>query len=98
MVDLGAVKRGERRSLFYEFTNTSGEPVQIDIVDACECTRVDYPRGPVPPGQKGRLDVTFDSTEKEKAETIRITIVFKNTHANGLPRIEVLEYRFDIVP
>ncbi len=98
LIDLGVVKRGEKRSMFFEFTNTSGEGVQIDIVDACECTRVDYPRGVIQPGQKGRLNVTFDSTEKEKAETIRITVVFKNTHANGLPRIEVVEYQFDIEP
>ncbi len=84
--------------MFFEFTNISGENVQIDLVDACECTRVDYPRRAIEPGQKGRLDVTFDSTEKEKAETIRITVVFKNTHANGLPRIEVVEYQFDIAP
>ncbi len=98
LINLGAVKRGEKRTMFFEFTNTSGENVQIDLVDACECTKVDYPRRPIEPGQKGRLDVVFDSTEKEKAETIRITIVFKNTHANGLPRIEVVEYQFEIVP
>lgn len=98
LINLGAVKRGEKRTMFFEFTNTSGENVQIDLVDACECTKVDYPRRPIEPGQKGRLDVVFDSTEKEKAETIRITIVFKNTHANGLPRIEVVEYQFEIAP
>lgn len=97
-INLGAVKRGEKRTMFFEFTNTSGENVQIDLVDACECTKVDYPRRPIEPGQKGRLDVVFDSTEKEKAETIRITIVFKNTHANGLPRIELVEYQFEIAP
>lgn len=98
MVELGPVKRGEKRSMTYEFTNTFSENIQIDIVDACECTKVDFPRGVIEPGKKGRLDVTFDSTEKEKGETISITIVFKNTHANGVPRIEVVEYAFDLVP
>ncbi|MEQ1745968.1 MAG: DUF1573 domain-containing protein [Saprospiraceae bacterium] len=98
MVELGTVKRGEKRSMSYEFTNTFGENIQIDIVDACACTKVDFPRGVIEPGKKGRLDATFDSTEKEKGETISITIIFKNTHANGVPRIEVVEYRFDIVP
>jgi len=96
MVDLGPVKRGEKRTLAYEFTNTAGENVQIDIVDACACTKVDFPRGVIEPGKKGRLDVVFDSTEKEKSETISITIVFKNTHANGVPRIEFVEYKFEI--
>lgn len=96
-VELGPVKKGEVRTLFYEFTNTSGEPAQIDIVDACECTTVDYPRGVIEPGQKGRLDVTFNSAEKNAAETISINVIFKNTHPNGVPRIEIVEYKFDLV-
>lgn len=96
-IDLGAVKKGDKRSMFYEFTNLSGEPAQIDIVDACDCTTVDYPRGPIAPGQKGRLDVIFNSAEKDAAETISINVIFKNTHDNGVPRIEILEYKFDLV-
>lgn len=96
MIDLGTVKRGEKRSMAYVFTNTSGEPVQIDIVDACDCTKVDFPRGVIATGGTGKLDVTFDSSEKEQAETISINVIFKNTHPNGVPRIEVVEYKFDI--
>ncbi|GAB4491521.1 MAG: hypothetical protein OHK0019_11820 [Saprospiraceae bacterium] len=96
MVDLGKVKKGEKRSLFFEFTNTSGADIQIDIVDACECTKVDFPRGVIKPGGKGRLDATFDSTEKDAPETIGINIVFKQTDAAGNPRIEMVEYKFEI--
>jgi phage tail tube protein FII len=96
MVDLGKVKKGEKRTLFFEFTNTSGADIQIDIVDACECTKVDFPRGVVKPGGKGRLDATFDSTEKDAPETIGINIVFKQTDAAGNPRIEMVEYKFEI--
>jgi peptidoglycan-associated lipoprotein len=95
-VDLGHVKKGEKRSLFFELTNTSGEEIQIDLVDACECTRVEYPRGPISPGGKGRLDVTFDSSEKDHGETIGINVVFRNNDAAGNPRIEVVEYRFEL--
>lgn len=96
MVDLGTVKKGEKRNLFFEFTNTSGADIQIDIVDACECTKVDFPRGIIKPGAKGRLDATFDSTEKDAPETIGINIVFKQTDAAGNPRIEMVEYKFEI--
>lgn len=96
MVDLGKVKKGEKRTLFFELTNTSGQEIKIDIVDACECTRVDFPRSPIAPGAKGRFDVTFDSSEKEVAETIGITVVFRETDAAGNPRIESVEYKFDI--
>lgn len=97
MVDLGTVKKGEKRTLFFEFTNTSGADIQIDIVDACECTKVDFPRGIIKPGNKGRLDATFDSTEKDAAETIGINVVFKQMDGAGNPRIEVVEYKFELV-
>lgn len=96
MVDLGKVKKGEKRNLFFELTNTSGQEIKIDIVDACECTRVDFPRGVIAPGAKGRFDVTFDSTEKDANETIGITIVFRETDAAGNPRIESVEYKFEL--
>ncbi|MBK8967702.1 MAG: DUF1573 domain-containing protein [Saprospiraceae bacterium] len=95
-IDLGQVKRGEKRSMVFEFTNTSAEPVQIDIVDACYCTTVDFPRGVIEKGGKGKLDVVFDSTEKDKSETISINIIFKNTHEGGIPRIETVEYSFSL--
>ena len=97
MVDLGTVKKGEKRTTSFEFTNTSGADIQIDIVDACECTKVEFPRGIIPPGGKGRLGVTFDSTEKDASETIGINTVFKQNDAKGNPRIEVVEYKFELV-
>lgn len=96
LIELGKVKRGEKREMFFEFTNTSGQDIQIDIVDACSCTTVDFPRGIITPGGKGRLDVAFDSTEKEAAETIGITVVFKNTDENGFQKIESVEYKFEL--
>jgi Protein of unknown function (DUF1573) len=95
-IELGKVKKGEQRKMFYEMENSSGEPIQIEIVDACECTKVDFPRSVVPPGEKRRLDVVFDSSEKESGETIGITIVFKNMDEKGNPRIESINYSFEI--
>lgn len=97
MLDLGKVPKGEKRSFFYEFTNTSKEDAQIEIVDACECTKVEFPRGAIQPGGKGKLEVIFDSTEKDSSETIGINVVFKNVGPDGYPRLELVEYRFDLV-
>ncbi len=97
LIDLGNVKKGEKRSMVFEFTNSSGKDIQIDIVDACDCTKVEFPRGVIGPGQKNKLDVTFDSTEKDASETIAINVIFKNTDANGNPRIETVEYKFELV-
>ena len=97
MIELGTVKKGEKRSMVFEFANTSGDNIQIDIVDACDCTKVDFPRGVIPPGQSERLNVTFDSTEKDASETITINVIFKNVQAGGIPYIERVEYKFDLV-
>lgn len=97
MIDLGKVKKGEKREMFFEFTNTSGQDIKIDIVDACDCTKVEFPRGFIKPHDKGRLDVVFDSTEKEADETIGITILFENTDENGNPVVESIEYKFELV-
>ncbi|MFN0216430.1 MAG: DUF1573 domain-containing protein [Saprospiraceae bacterium] len=96
MVDIGKIKKGEKRTFFFELNNISGQEIQIDIVDACECTKVDFPRGPIAPGGKGRFDVVFDSTEKDASETIGITIVFRETDSVGNPRIESVEYKFEL--
>ena len=97
MIELGPVKKGEKREMFFEFTNTSGQDIKIDIVDACECTKIEFPRGIIAPNGKGRLDVVFNSAEKDASETIGITIVFTNTDKDGNPKIESVEYKFELV-
>ena len=95
-LDLGTVKKGEKRSMDFTFTNTSGGDVQLEGVAACECTTVDYPRGIIPPNGKGRLDIVFDSTEKDASEKIDIDLIFKNTDAAGNPRIERVSYQYEL--
>lgn len=96
LIDLGAVQKGEKRDMKFTFTNTSGQPIQVDIVDACDCTTVDFPRGIIPPGGKGEFPVTFNSESKDESETIPINIYFKQNDARGNPIIERVEYKFDL--
>ena len=97
LIDLGSVKKGEKRDMKFVFTNTSGEPIQIEILDACECTTTDFPRGIIPPGGKGEIPATFNSESKEESETIAINVYFKQNDENGNPRIERVEYKFELV-
>ncbi len=96
-VELGKVKKGEKRAMVFEMTNTSGEDVKIDIIDHCTCTTSDYPRGVIAPGGKAKIDLLFDSSEKEADETIEARVIFTNTLPNGVPRIETLKYHFELV-
>ena len=98
MIDLGTVKRGEKRTTYFDFTNTGDVPLQIDLISACECTTTDYPRGEIAPGETGRIDVIFDSTEKEASETIDIDIYLKQFDEEaGMPFIEMVQYKFELI-
>ncbi|MEZ4893850.1 MAG: DUF1573 domain-containing protein [Saprospiraceae bacterium] len=52
MIDLGEVEKVKNEPCFFEFTNTSGQDIKIDIVDARACTKVDFPRGTIKPQGK----------------------------------------------
>jgi hypothetical protein len=96
MIELGKVKKGEKRTMFFEFTNTSGKDAQIDLIDACDCTTTDYPRGVIPPGGKARVDVIFNSADKEESETIDVRLIFKQIDAKGNPVMDLIQYKFDL--
>ncbi len=96
-MDLGKVKKGEKRTLQFEFTNTFGEDIKIYSVDACECTKVEFPRGIIPVGEKRVLDVVFDSESKETSETLGIYVYFeKPRKPDETPMIELVQYHFDL--
>lgn len=97
MVDFGTVKKGEKRTHIYKFTNTGDEDLVIELVTACDCTTLDYSTEPVKPGGRGEIKAVFDSSEKEAEEIIDIDIILKNIDPEtGYPMIERVQYRFDI--
>lgn len=96
-IDLGQVKKGEKREMDFTLTNTSGQDVKIDLVDACECTTTDYPRGIIATGKTATVHAIFDSAQKDEDETISIRVIFTNTDAEGNPRIETVRYKFGLV-
>ncbi len=97
MIDFGPLKKGEKRTSFFELTNTTAETVQVDIIDHCDCTTADYPRGPIPVGEKRRIDFTFDSATKDSSETISIRLIWKQRDKHGNPRFDELNYKFELV-
>ena len=98
LIDLGAVKKGEKKSTTFEFTNTSGGPLKIYHVDACECTTVEFPRSVIPAGEKRRLEVIFDSSKKYASETIRINVFFEKSPASAdPPLVEIVQYKYTLL-
>lgn len=97
LLDIGKVKKGDQKPMQFEFTNTSGGELKIYHVDACECTKVEFPRGIIPAGEKRVLDVVFDSEKKDASETISINVFFeKPSQPNEAPMVEVVQYRFEL--
>ena len=61
--NFGFVNKGEKVVLTYDFTNEGNQPLIIsDCKVECSCTTVKWPKEPIAPGQKGAVEVTFDTT------------------------------------
>lgn len=96
-IELGDVKKGEKRTFKYTFTNTGTETVEISIVSGCDCTTLDWTRGEIKSGEKGVIDVIFDSTEKEASETVDVDLYLKNINPKSDSQyLFVLDYTFEL--
>lgn len=97
-INLGTIKRGDKKEMVFHFTNSGTEDLQIEIVSSCECTTLDWPRSSIKPGEKGAITALFDSTEKEKSETVDIDINLTNLDPkSGYPMFERVCYTFELV-
>ena len=98
LIHLGKVKRGDTRKFDFVFTNTGIDPIEIDIISSCDCTTLDWPRKQIKPGQKGTINVTFDSTKKEVSETIDIDIYLKNIDPKtGYRTLKIINYDYELI-
>ncbi len=99
LVDLGKVKKGEKRRYTYEFTNAGAADLKIDLISVCDCTTlVDDPTGRTfKPGQKGKIEIIFDSSEKDESEVIDIDIFLAQADKKGNPMVVTVQYKYELV-
>jgi hypothetical protein len=63
--DFGPVKRGPVAMHTFEFVNTGNQPINItDVTPSCGCTKVDWTKTPVLPGQKGTITLGLKTEEQ----------------------------------
>lgn len=64
--NFGVIIEGEKVSHLYKFENTGKSDLIISNVQtSCGCTSSkDYTKKPIKPGEKGEIEIEFDSTEK----------------------------------
>ena len=77
--DFGEIAQGDTVSHVFTFENTGKHPLQLtQVKPSCGCTAPDWSKELIPPGKKGFVKVTFDSSGKSGTQNKSIT-VFLNT-------------------
>ena len=72
--DFGEIKIGDVKIVTLTFTNIGKKPLFLDdVISSCDCTKVEWTKEPVMPGQKGTLKATY-TAETEGPISKRITI------------------------
>jgi hypothetical protein len=83
--DFGKIEKGESVTHEYKFTNTGKSPLIItDAVATCGCTKPEWPKAPVKPGDSGVIKVTFNSAGKEGLQDKQITITANTSPAQSM--------------
>ena len=93
--DFGRMKKGEKRTHVYPFTNTGDEDLKIDFVSGCECTALEWPEyKKFKPGESGEIKAIFDSTTEDGDVTKTIDIMLVHIDPKtGYQIILDLKYR-----
>lgn len=80
--DFGSMIAGEKVSYSFQFTNTGDAPLIIsNAKGSCGCTVPNWPKQPIAAGEKGTIDVTFNSAGRSGKQTKTITLT-ANTNPN----------------
>lgn len=80
---------GELLEHYFVFKNTGSEPLVIDDAEvACSCTKVTFPKKPIPPQSKDSILVTFN-TEGKFYNQDRKILLKANTKKEAKLRLKV---------
>ena len=64
----------------FDFTNDGSAPLVITkIVTSCTCTKADYPKKPVMPGQKGSIRIIYEPSKKDAGMFYKAVEVYSNS-------------------
>ena len=72
VIDYGTIQKGADGVRVFEFTNTGTAPLIISrVTSTCGCTVPKKPEKPILPGEKGQIEVKYDT---QRVNPIRKTI------------------------
>jgi Protein of unknown function (DUF1573) len=83
--DFGKIKAGDKVAYDFKFTNTGKSPLIItDAVATCGCTKPEWPKTPIKPGESGVIRVVFNSAGKMGLQDKQITITANTNPAQNM--------------
>lgn len=86
--NFGEISAGEIVEHTFHFTNTGDENLIIqDVQAACGCTTPDYTKDFIKPGEKGKITVKFDSSNREGNQSKTVGV-----YANTKPELHTLHF------
>lgn len=92
MHDFGKIIEGEKATYSFEFTNTGKSDLLIANASAsCGCTVPEYPKNPIHAGEKGIIQIAFNSEGKKGMQTKTVTLM-----ANTQPNTKVLTIKAEV--
>jgi hypothetical protein len=84
---VGTIQEGEQVTTHYEFVNKGSQPLTITDVrvgdELKNFARVEYPKQPVAPGEKGTIDVVYNPTGKKIGENTDALAIQSNDYMNN---------------
>ena len=89
-IDLGTFPQSDPvRSCTFNYTNTGTAPLVIHQAFAsCGCTVPKYTKNPVKPGERGKIDVTYNGTGKFVGH-FQKTITVRTNATNEIVRLTI---------
>jgi hypothetical protein len=83
--DFGKINAGDKVTYDFKFTNAGNAPLIItDAVATCGCTKPEWPKAPLKPGESGVIHVTFNSQGKMGLQDKMITITANTKPAQNM--------------
>jgi hypothetical protein len=87
--DFGTLVEGVTVKYAFKFTNTGNADLLLSKVKPdCGCTVADYPKTPIAPGEHGKIEFSFNTSNRTGLNIKRITVL-----TNSEPNTVVLSFK-----
>lgn len=91
--DFGKIMQGEKVSHAFLFTNTGNKNLVVSsAAGSCGCTVPEWPKEPILPGKKSKIEVIFNSEGKSGYQEKTVTVV-----TNCEPATRVIRIKCEII-